>query len=64
MTSHEALAILRASRDAEHDAPIWDDDGRSITQLAHVAGVKVTYVRVDLTQRELRTVEATERDVF
>ena len=66
MTRAKARRILRASATAEHDAPIWDDNGRTVTQLAHLAGVQVTYVRVDLTQREweYRTVEATERDVF
>jgi hypothetical protein len=66
MKPAEALAILRASANAEHDAPIWNDDGRTITQLAHEVGWRVAFVHVDLTERttELRTVEAVEQEVF
>ena len=53
------LALLRASRDAEHEAPIWPDGGRTVRQLTQTAGVRVTYVHVDLTAQttEYRTVE-------
>jgi len=66
MTRAKARRILQASATAEHDAPIWNDDGRTLTQLAHEAGWRVVYECVDLRtwKKELRTVEATERDVF
>lgn len=58
-----ALSLLRESRDGEPDAParIWHDNGRTITALARAAGVKVTYVHVDLATptTELRTVDGT-----
>lgn len=54
MMPAEALARLRASRDAERDAPIWHDRGRSIAHLARLAGVTVTYAHVELG-RELTT---------
>ena len=59
MTPAEALARLRASRDADHDAPIWGDDGRSVRMLAEAAGVRVEYVHCNLTAltTERRTVE-------
>ena len=59
MTASEALARLRASRDADHDAPVWADDGRSVRMLAEAAGARVVYVHVDLTrlETEYRTVE-------
>ena len=61
MTPAEALARLRASRDADHDAPIWGDDGRSVRMLAEAAGVRVEYVHCNLTAltTERRTVEPT-----
>ena len=61
MTASEALARLRASRDADHDAPIWGDDGRSVRMLAEAAGVRVEYVHCDLAAltTERRTVEPT-----
>lgn len=43
-----ALAVLRESRDAGHDAPIWHNDGRSVAALAQAAGVRVEYVHVNL----------------
>ena len=59
MTPAEALARLRASRDADHDAPIWGDNGRSVAMLAEAAGVTVTYVHVNLSAltTEWRVVE-------
>ena len=53
-----ALSLLRASRDAERDAPIWHDNGRTVARLAETAGVRVVYVHVDLTAlaTEFRTV--------
>lgn len=56
-----ALALLIQSRDAEHDAPIWHDNGRTVTRLAQTAGTRVTYVHVDLTAltTERRTVGET-----
>jgi len=58
VTAAEALALLRASRDADHDAPIWTDNGATVTALARRAGVRVEYVHVDL-----RTLETTRRVV-
>ena len=57
-----ALATLRASRDAERDAPIWHDNGRSITRHARMAGARVKYVHVDLTALacERRVVDGSE----
>lgn len=52
MTPAEAMALLRQSRDAEHNAPIWDDDGDTVTKLAQLAGTTVTYATVDLTEME------------
>ena len=49
MTPAEALARLRASRDADHDAPVWGDDGRSVRMLAEAAGVTVTFLHVNLS---------------
>ena len=62
MTPAEALTRLRASRDADHDAPIWGDDGRSVRMLAEAAGVRVEYVHCNLTAltTERRTVEPKE----
>ena len=62
MTPAEALARLRASRDADHDAPIWGDNGRSARMLAEAAGVTVTYVHVNLSAltTERRTVNPKE----
>ena len=59
MTPAEALARLRDSRDGDHDAPVWADNGRSVRMLAAAAGVTVTYVHVDLTAltTERRVVE-------
>jgi hypothetical protein len=60
MTRSEALARLRASRDADHDAPIWADNGRSVRMLAEAAGVRVVYAHVELGKEmttEYRTVE-------
>lgn len=45
-----ALSILRESRDAERDAPIWRDNGRTVAHLAQAAGVVVTYAHCDLTR--------------
>lgn len=61
MTRADALAQLAASRDAEHDALVWHDGGRTITRLAHLAGVRVEYVHVDLAKQvsERRIVEPT-----
>jgi hypothetical protein len=54
-----ALALLRESRDGER---IWHDDGETITRLARTAGVRVEYVRVNLTALtcERRIVEGGE----
>ena len=62
MTPTEAMAILLDSRDAEHDAPIWHDDGATVTRLARTARVVVTFATVDLTEMETiyRTVNAKE----
>ena len=51
-----ALALLRESRDG---ARIWHDDGAAIARLARTAGVRVEYVRVNLTAltSERRVVE-------
>ena len=59
MTPAEALTRLRASRDAERDAPVWADNGRSVRMLAEEAGVTVTYVHVNLSAltTERRVVE-------
>jgi hypothetical protein len=59
MTRSEALARLRASRDADHDAPIWADRGRSVRMLAEAAGVRVVYAHVNLSAltTERQTVE-------
>ena len=58
MTPAEALRLLRQSRDAERDAPVFTDNGRTVAQLAHAAGVTVTFAHVDLTAQttEYRTV--------
>jgi len=50
---------LLHSRDDEHDAPIWHDNGRTIRRLAQAAGVRVEYAHVDLTAQttEYKTVE-------
>jgi hypothetical protein len=40
--------MLRASRDGE-PAAIWHDNGESVQALANTAGVRVTFVHVDLT---------------
>ena len=45
-----ALALLRVFGDAERDALVWYDDGRTIERLARTAGVRVEYVHVDLTR--------------
>ena len=54
-----ALHLLRQSRDAEHDAPVWFDNGKTATLLARTAGVRVVYISVDLTAQtsEFVTVE-------
>ena len=60
MTPTEALAILRESCDADHDARIWADGGKRITALARLAGVRVEYAHVELGHKlttERRTVE-------
>lgn len=64
MTPAEALARLRASRDADHDAPIWADNGRSVAMLAEAAGVRVEYAHVDLRTltTEYRTVDITQKE--
>jgi hypothetical protein len=58
-TASTALHLLRASRDADHDAPIWADNGAMVTRLAREAGVTVTFVHCDLTTltTEWRVVE-------
>lgn len=58
MTPAESLRLLRQSRDAERDALIFTDNGRTVAQLAHAAGVAVTFAHVDLTAQttEYRTV--------
>ena len=60
-TASTALHLLRASRDADHDAPIWADNGATVRRLAHDARVTVRYVHVDLSSltTEYRTVEPT-----
>ena len=62
MTAEQALRKLRESRDAEHDAPVWADHGRTVRRLAALAGVRVVYVAVDLTAQTAtrHTVEAGE----
>ena len=60
MTAAEALRTLRQSRDAERDAAIWHDDGRSIAHLAAVAGVRVEYVTCDLRTLTTQRREAGE----
>lgn len=54
-----ALHLLRASRDAEHDAPIWTDGGETVERLARTASVRVVYAHCDLTAQatEFRTVD-------
>lgn len=46
-------------RDADHGARIWHDNGVSVTALARLAGVAVTYAHCDLTtlETEYRRVE-------
>ena len=64
MTPADALARLRASRDADRDAPVWGDDGRSVRMLAEAAGVRVVYVHVELGREmttEYRTVDGREQ---
>ena len=58
-TASTALHLLRASRDADHDAPIWADNGATVTRLAREAGVMVTFVHVNLSAltTERRVVE-------
>ena len=58
-TASTALHLLRASRDADHDAPIWADNGATVRRLAASAGVTVRYVHVDLSSltTEYRTIE-------
>ena len=58
-TASTALHLLRESRDADHDAPVWADNGRSVRMLAEAAGVRVEYVHCNLTAltTERRTVE-------
>jgi len=60
-TASTALHLLRASRDADHDAPIWADNGATVRRLAASAGVRVEYVHVNLTAltTERRVVEPT-----
>ena len=53
MTPADALARLRASRDADRDAPVWGDDGRSVRMLAEAAGVTVTFLHCDLSTAEV-----------
>ena len=61
-TASTALHLLRESRDADHDAPVWADNGRSVRMLAEAAGVRVEYVHCNLTAltTERRTVEPKE----
>ena len=58
MTPAESLRLLRQSRDAERDALIFTDNGRTVAQLAHTAGVMVTYIHCNLSAQtcERRTV--------
>ena len=58
-TASTALHLLRASRDADHDAPIWADNGATVARLAHDARVTVRYVHVNLSAltTERRVVE-------
>ena len=58
-TASTALHLLRESRDADHDAPIWADNGATVRRLAASAGVTVRYVHVDLSSltTEYRTIE-------
>lgn len=53
-----ALRLLFDSRDGQ-PAAIWHDGGRTITRLARTAGVRVTFVHVDLAAgtTEYRTVD-------
>ena len=48
MTPAEALRLLRQSRD-DTPALVWHDNGRTVAQLAHTAGVRVEYIHCDLT---------------
>jgi len=61
-TAATALHLLRRSRDAERDASIWHDDGRTVERLARDAGVRVEYVHVSLSTLtcERRTIEGGE----
>ena len=45
MTPADALARLRASRDADRDAPVWGDDGRSVRMLAEAAPAVLAEMR-------------------
>ena len=57
MTPTDALRLLRQSRD-DTPALVWHDNGRTVAQLAHTAGVMVVFAHVDLTAQttEYRTV--------
>jgi hypothetical protein len=55
-----ALRLLLHSRDADSDATIWHDDGRTLQRLATTAGVRVGYVHAELGHActvEYRTVQ-------
>ena len=57
MTPTDALRLLRQSRD-DTPALVWHDNGRTIAQLAHAAGVTVVYIHCNLSAQtcERRTV--------
>ena len=57
MTPAESLRLLRQSRD-DTPALVWHDNGRTVAQLAHAAGVMVTYIHCNLSAQtcERRTV--------
>lgn len=52
-TASTALHLLRASRDADHGAPIWADNGATVRRLAEAAGVTVTFLHCDLSTGEV-----------
>ncbi len=61
-TPQDAVRRLLHSRDADQDAAIWHDNGRSIVHLARQAGVVVMFAHVDLAtlQTTYRTVDGRE----
>ena len=59
MTPAAALALLRESQDGE-PARIFHDHGRTVTALAHDAGVRVVYVHVDMSRQTVERREVTQ----